>query len=790
MSIIIFRYLSNDVLIPAIETETISIVLDRFCQKIMKEKRNLCFLNNGSILNEQLLITSIRPNDENKIIILVNDINTNSTGGPYFKKSENIICPQCKESIIISVKGYKIFLSQCKNGHKYDNLLLSQFNELQTEDISQILCGICKKSKSQTFENKMSFCFDCKINICNLCISIHDNNHNIIEYEKKNYICENDGEHFTSYCQTCKKNLCVSCENDHGQHEVIPFSKLMKNKNELIKHNTNLKKDVDNFKKIINDITEKLNKVRDNIDIYFDINKMLINSTKRTYRNYEELVSINEINNNNTIQADINSIINENNINNQIKGIMEMYKKMEFEEEIQNPSQNNENNDNNTNINQVVNNNNIINNEQNQIQENQNNKNINTNNSEMNQNVINNEVNQNVNNNEVNKNVINNEINQNVINNEVNQNVINNEVNKNVINNEINQNVINNEVNQNVINNEININNQNQVNNNNNTKNTNNIINENNENQNNNIIQNSNINNNQINNNSNNNNRVNINNTNQNQTPTTPSGNNNIPNPDLDYTNNILNIEMYNQIMNQIELESPLISDLLSSSTLVKEYQNNLHYKDSIKIIADKYQSIRKIRRDGNCFYRGFIYRIFEYISFRQNNELYQKFIRKIEEAKDIAKKNNKLLTILNESYNLFLGEFCSCYNSLLDSNMSCRDYLDKLFHSNNKEKCNYLVLFIRYCIAEYIRENKILYEAYIEGDLENWIIKEVEPIDKEAEQVQIMACVNLFDIGVKIEYLNKVRNQVIKYPEGAKDEDIFIVFLYSPGHYDLLYDK
>ena len=52
------------------------------------------------------------------------------------------------------------------------------------------------------------------------------------------------------------------------------------------------------------------------------------------------------------------------------------------------------------------------------------------------------------------------------------------------------------------------------------------------------------------------------------------------------------------------------------------------------------------------------------------------------------------------------------------------------------------------------------------------------------------MACVNLFDIGVKIEYLNKVRNQVIKYPEGAKDEDIFIVFLYSPGHYDLLYDK
>ena len=379
MSILIFRYYSRDILIPAIETESIAIVLERFCLKVNKEKRNLCFLNNGSILNEQLLITSIKPNDENKIIILVSDINTNSTGEPYLKKSENIICPQCKESVIISVKDYKVFLSECKNGHKYDNLLLSQFNELQTEDISQILCGICKKSKSQTFENKMSFCLDCKINICNLCISVHDNNHNKIEYEKKNYICRNDGENFTSYCQTCKKNLCVSCENDHNQHEVIPFSKLMKNKNELIKQNTNLKKDVDNFKNLINDITKKLNRVRDNIDIYFDINKMLINSTKRTYRNYEELVSINEINNNNTIQTDINNIINEGNINNQINGILEMYKKMGIEEENQN--QNNAENGNNiindnNNQNQVENNNNIINNEQNQIQENQNNNNI------------------------------------------------------------------------------------------------------------------------------------------------------------------------------------------------------------------------------------------------------------------------------------------------------------------------------------------------------------------------------------------------------------------------------
>ena len=753
MSMIIFRYNSNDIFVQAVGTESISTVVQRFCIKVLKEKENLCFINNGTILNEELLVNTLKPNDENKIIILVNDID-NTTGGPCFKKSENIICPKCKESVIITVKDYKIFLSQCKNGHKYDNILFSKFNELQTEDISKIMCGICKKSKNHISGNKMFICITCKINLCILCKSIHDDSHILIDYDKKNYICENDGENFTSYCQTCKKNLCVSCENEHSEHDIIPFSKLMKKKNELIKQNSDLKKDIDNFKKLINDITKKLNQVRDNVDIFFDINKNLINSTKKQYRNYEELISINEINNNNTIQTDINNIINENNINNQINKILDIYDKMGIEEE--NHNQNNEINeniilnDNNSNqINEA--NNNIINNEQNQ------NNNINNNNSQIQQNTINTEANQNV---------INNEINLN------NQNQINSNNNIIIENIENNNNI-----------------NQSNNNNSNNSNNTNNIINDNRNNNNNNQINNNN--NNHISNNSNNI-ITNTNNVNQNHISSTPSGDNNIniQDPDLDYINAVLNAEMFNQIRNEIDANSPLISESLDISTLVNDYQNNLEYKNSVEAIANKYPAFRKIRRDGNCFYRGYIYRIFEYICMNHNSSLYQKFMKKIEEAKDLAKKNNKLLTILTESYNLFLGEFCSCYNSLTGSNISCRDYLDKLFNSNNEETCNYLVLFIKYCIAEYIRENKAEFEAFIEGDFESWIIKEVEPIDKDADQVQITACVKLFDIGVKIEYLRKIKNDVIKYPNDANDEDIFIMFLFTPGHYDLLYDK
>ena len=46
------------------------------------------------------------------------------------------------------------------------------------------------------------------------------------------------------------------------------------------------------------------------------------------------------------------------------------------------------------------------------------------------------------------------------------------------------------------------------------------------------------------------------------------------------------------------------------------------------------------------------------------------------------------------------------------------------------------------------------------------------------------MACVNYFDIGVKIEYLNKFKNEVVKLPENKPDEEFFIYLLFK----DIIY--
>jgi hypothetical protein len=249
-----------------------------------------------------------------------------------------------------------------------------------------------------------------------------------------------------------------------------------------------------------------------------------------------------------------------------------------------------------------------------------------------------------------------------------------------------------------------------------------------------------------------------------------------------------MSIEYVNNLRQEIEMTTPLISNELPISELLEDYKSNNEYSSSIKEITNKYKYIRKVRRDGNCFYRSFIYRIFEYICIKNNKNLYDHVVKKLTESKDLIIRNGYDWTFIEDFYNIFYMEFHHCFNSLETKGISVRDYLDNLF--SDKEKGNYLIYFIRFCISAFLKENAFLYEVYVDEQYGAWISREVEAIDHEADQIQIMACVNYFDIGVKIEYLHPNKNEVMKFPEDKPEDQIFITVLFTPGHYDLLYSS
>ena len=154
----------------------------------------------------------------------------------------------------------------------------------------------------------------CKVNICPLCKESHGQNHIIINYELKNFICDKHGDNYNLYCDTCRQNICICCENEHENHEIISFGKIIPNKNEINNYLNILKDDISKFKNEVQKIINTLKKLIENFDIYYQIsNNIMTNSFNIKRKNYEILYNIKNIKNDDIVN-DINRIINEKNI--------------------------------------------------------------------------------------------------------------------------------------------------------------------------------------------------------------------------------------------------------------------------------------------------------------------------------------------------------------------------------------------------------------------------------------------------------------------------------------------
>ena len=191
----------------------------------------------------------------------------------------------------MDIKDYKINLYDCKNGHRKENILLNEFEETQNIDLSNIICDICKKNnKSKSNNNIFYKCLTCNNNICPLCKSNHNNEHKIINYDDKYYICDRHNENYISYCEQCKINLCTLCEG-HKNHKRIFFSDELPKKEILISKKNEFKDTINLINKNIKILINILNEVMNKINIYYKINEDIINNydDNNKNRNYETI---------------------------------------------------------------------------------------------------------------------------------------------------------------------------------------------------------------------------------------------------------------------------------------------------------------------------------------------------------------------------------------------------------------------------------------------------------------------------------------------------------------------
>ena len=134
---VLFIYEGHQIIIQCNIEDKIKDIINKFKNKIQEEDSNLCYIYNGDKINEELTFNQITNNiNEKKINILVYN-NKNNENEKEIILNE-IICPKCKENILISIKDYKINLYECKNGHKLENIPLNEYENKQKIALSKI----------------------------------------------------------------------------------------------------------------------------------------------------------------------------------------------------------------------------------------------------------------------------------------------------------------------------------------------------------------------------------------------------------------------------------------------------------------------------------------------------------------------------------------------------------------------------------------------------------------------------------------------------------------------------
>ena len=299
--------------------DKIKDIINKFLIKINKnENINLYYLYDGTQIKEELTFyeqaNQIDKNRKKMNVIVYNNLEEPNEKNEIISKE--IICLDCKENCLMDIINFKINFSKCKNNHKYNDILLNNYEFTQKINLNEIICDICKNNnKGNTHNNEFYICINCNKNICPLCKSIHDNNHTIINYDDKNYICKKHNDVFNKYCKTCNQNLCLVCDSEHSNHDILDLSKILIKKDDFNKILKELKESIDKYKYKIKVIKEIFDKMINIMDMYYKINNDIYNNYNTNKRNYYNLLNIYNLKNNNEMLIkNINNIIKNDNI--------------------------------------------------------------------------------------------------------------------------------------------------------------------------------------------------------------------------------------------------------------------------------------------------------------------------------------------------------------------------------------------------------------------------------------------------------------------------------------------
>ena len=108
----------------------------------------------------------------------------------------------------------------------------------------------------------------------------------------------------------------------------------------------------------------------------------------------------------------------------------------------------------------------------------------------------------------------------------------------------------------------------------------------------------------------------------------------------------------------------------------------------------------------------------------------------------------------------------------------------------------DYCTWYMRVLTGTQLKLDPDRFLPYLEDgsfDIATFCQKSVEPMGVECTMVQVLALAEIFDLQVKIEYLDGheiINSQLAQHQFGPENSKTSLTLLYRPGHYDILYEK
>ena len=123
MTSIEFIYNESKTIIQCQKDDKVKDIINKYITKKTIDKNSVVFLYSGNIINEDLKLLDMTGKEEEEIKILVNSEDKSIDNSII--KSNYIICPLFGENIKFKMNNYKIYLYECKNVHRMNNILLN-----------------------------------------------------------------------------------------------------------------------------------------------------------------------------------------------------------------------------------------------------------------------------------------------------------------------------------------------------------------------------------------------------------------------------------------------------------------------------------------------------------------------------------------------------------------------------------------------------------------------------------------------------------------------------------------